>query len=133
MCAAMRQPAVTEAELVDALAQRKPGLPPPPSQPFTVHDVYIFNSESDPSRLYDTYGAGADCVYFFCEMFTCNDSWKVTAGTQPVLDGGALVFHEGRWLPRMSWAMDEFRTEYHEGFKFSLCWMRLYRLRRLDA
>ncbi|CAO2199944.1 unnamed protein product [Urochloa humidicola] len=135
-----QQPAVTEAELVDALAQRKRGLPPPPSQPFTVHDVYIFNSESHPSRLYDTYGAGADCVYFFCDMFTCHDSWKVAAGTQPVLDdGGALVgwkdtlvFHEGRWLPRIRWAMDEFRTEYHEGFKFSLCWMRLYRLRRLD-
>ncbi|KAF8669949.1 hypothetical protein HU200_051131 [Digitaria exilis] len=38
-------------------------------------------------------------------MFTCNDGWKVEAGTQPVLDAGGggelgvkdtLVFHEGQ-------------------------------------
>ncbi|CAO2176491.1 unnamed protein product [Urochloa humidicola] len=126
----------TEAELVDALAQRKWGLPPLASQPFTVHDVYIFNS--DPSHLYDRFGGGANssgCVYFFCGRFTCDDGWKVAAGTQPVLDGGGavvgwkdtLVFHEGRWLPRIRWAMDEFETNYHDD------WLRLYRLRRLDA
>ncbi|CAL5004123.1 unnamed protein product [Urochloa decumbens] len=140
----MQSPAATEAELVDALAQRKRGLPPLASQPFTVHDdVFIYNS--DPSRLYDKYGGGADssgCVYLFCDMFSCLDCWKVAAGTQPVLDSGGavvgwkdtLVYHEGtRWLPRIRWAMDEFEVEYQEGFEFSLRRMHLYRLRRLDA
>ncbi|TKW08991.1 hypothetical protein SEVIR_6G062200v4 [Setaria viridis] len=142
MCA-MQQPA-TDAELVDALARRRLGLPPQPSQPFTVHDVVvIFNS--DPSDLYDKYGGGGATssggVYFFRNQFTCDDGWKVAAGTQPVLDGvGAivgtkdtLVFHEGRWLPRTRWAMDEFKAEYQMGFDYSDYWLRLYRLRRLEG
>nr|XP_034601400.1 uncharacterized protein LOC117862001 isoform X2 [Setaria viridis] len=143
MCA-MQQPA-TDAELVDALARRRLGLPPQPSQPFTVHDVVvIFNS--DPSDLYgNKYGGGGATssggVYFFRNQFTCDDGWKVAAGTQPVLDGvGAivgtkdtLVFHEGRWLPRTRWAMDEFKAEYQMGFDYSDYWLRLYRLRRLEG
>ncbi|CAL4996675.1 unnamed protein product [Urochloa decumbens] len=126
----MQSPAATEAELVDALAQRKRGLPPLASQPFTVHDDY--GSGADPSGR----------VYLFCDMFSCLDCWKVAAGTQPVLDSGGavvgwkdtLVYHEGtRWLPRIRWAMDEFEVEYQEGFEFSLRRMHLYRLRRLDA
>ncbi|CAL4996688.1 unnamed protein product [Urochloa decumbens] len=136
----MQQHPATEADLVDALAQRKRGLPPLASQPFTVHDdVFIL----DPWRP-NKYGSGADPsgrVYLFCDMFSCLDCWKVAAGTQPVLDSGGavvgwkdtLVYHEGtRWLPRIRWAMDEFRTEYHEGIEFSLRWMHLYRLRRLN-
>ncbi|CAO2189820.1 unnamed protein product [Urochloa humidicola] len=128
-------PPATDLELVDALAQRLQGLPPVPSQPFTVHDnICIFNC--NPSYLYDKYAGGADCVYFFCSEFTYQDGWKVAVGTQPVVDGGGdivgykdtLVFHEGsRWLPRTRWAMDEFQ----KGLELSGCPTRLYRLRRL--
>lgn len=93
----------------------------------------------------DKYGGGGATssggVYFFRNQFTCDDGWKVAAGTQPVLDGvGAivgtkdtLVFHEGRWLPRTRWAMDEFKAEYQMGFDYSDFWLRLYRLRRLEG
>ncbi|CAO2206048.1 unnamed protein product [Urochloa humidicola] len=132
-------PPATDLELVDALAQRLRGLPPP-SQPFTVYTgVYIF--EYNPSDLYDKYGGGADCVYFFCNQSTRQDGWKVAAGTQRVLDGGGavvswkdtLVFHESRWLPSPRWTMDEVRAKYQEGFSYSYSddWLRLYRLRRL--
>ena len=46
----MQQQPVTDVELVDALARWRRGLPPPPSQPFTVHNVFIF--DHDPSYLY---------------------------------------------------------------------------------
>ncbi|CAL5004076.1 unnamed protein product [Urochloa decumbens] len=132
-------PPATDLELVDALAQRLRGLPSPPSQPFTVHDnIYIFND--NPSYLYDMYGGGEDCVYFFCNpAFSNQDGWKVAAGTQGILDGGGgavmgwkhtLVFHESRWLPRIRWAMDEFVANYQEAFKLSSDSMRLYRLHR---
>jgi len=48
----MQQQPVTDVELVDALARRRRGLPPPPSEPFTIHDVFIF--DHDPSYLYST-------------------------------------------------------------------------------
>jgi hypothetical protein len=93
------------------------------------------------------YGGGADassggCVYFFSDQFTYQDGWKVAAGTQPVLDGGGaivgskdtLVFHEGRWLPKTRWAMDEFSARDRDEFDFySYRSLRLYRLRWIDG
>lgn len=93
------------------------------------------------------YGGGAadssgGCVYFFSDQLTyLPDGWKVAAGTQEVLDAGGavvghkdtLVFHEGRWLPRTRWAMDEFDAMHQEGFRYSGHDLRLYRLRRLDG
>ena len=86
-------------------------------------------------------GSSGGCVYFFSDQFTYQDGWKVAAGTQRILDAGGavvgskdtLVFHEGRWLPRTRWAMDEFDAMYQEGFKYSYNDLRLYRLRRLDG
>ena len=65
----------------------------------------------------------------------------MAAGTQRILDAGGavvgskdtLVFHEGRWLPRARWAMDEFDAMYQEGFKYSYNDLRLFRLRHLDG
>ncbi|CAL5010019.1 unnamed protein product [Urochloa decumbens] len=130
-------PPPTDLELLDSLAQKLRGLLPPPSQPFTVHDgIYIFNH--NPSYLYDNYGGGADCVYFFCNQFSYQDGWKVAAQTQEIVDGSGakvglkdtLVFHESRWLPRTRWTMDEFMARYQEGFKWFSDSTRLYRLHR---
>ncbi|KAF8712876.1 hypothetical protein HU200_028652 [Digitaria exilis] len=137
---AMPQQPATDAELVDALARRMRGVPPPPSQPFTVHDDH-YTLDTDPSYLYDKYGGGgadsSGCVYFFSSQLNYDD-WT------PVLDSGGgssgtiigwkdtLVFQEGRWLPKIRWAMDEFKGEWQQGFQRSLSWLCLYRLRRLD-
>ncbi|KAF8669950.1 hypothetical protein HU200_051132 [Digitaria exilis] len=120
------------------------GLPPSPWQPFTVHDDH-YTLDTDPSYLYDKYGGGgadsSGCVYFFRSQFNYDD-WTVAAGTQPVLAAAGvgtvigwkdtLVFQEGRWLPKIRWAMDEFKAEWQQGFQHSLSWLCLYRLRRLD-
>ncbi|WVZ95099.1 hypothetical protein U9M48_040903 [Paspalum notatum var. saurae] len=109
----MQQPPVTDAELADALARRRRGLPPAPSQSFTVND-HIFLSH--PSRLYDEYGGGAGREIW--NNHHGDGGWKVAGGTQRVFDAGGgevawkdtLVFHEGlRWRPRTRWAVDEFR------------------------
>ncbi|CAN6216068.1 unnamed protein product [Urochloa humidicola] len=132
-------PPPTDLELIDALTQKLRGLPLRPTQPFTVHDdIYIFGH--NPSYLYDNYGGGADCVYFFSNQysFSFKDSWKVAAQTQVILDGSGanvglkdtLVFHESRWLPRTRWTMDEFKARYQEGFKWLSDSIRLYRLHR---
>ncbi|KAJ1275874.1 hypothetical protein BS78_05G169400 [Paspalum vaginatum] len=139
----MRQQAAetTDAELLEALARRRWGQPPAPSQPFTVHDAFIFDSH--PARLYDENGRGAGCVYFFSEPRSTTHylerqgerGWKVAGGTRRLMDGGGrevgskdtLVFHEGRWLPRTRWAMDEF--DEHKNYQERE--LRLYRLRRL--
>lgn len=57
-----QQQPVTDVELVDALARRRRGLPPPPSQSFTVHDgddvfIFIYN----PSNLYSTPDTTSPC------------------------------------------------------------------------
>ncbi|KAJ1275870.1 hypothetical protein BS78_05G169000 [Paspalum vaginatum] len=141
--------AVTDVQLLEALRRRRLRLPPAPSHPFTVHDVslYVYNlSSHHPSKLYDEYGGGAaGCVYLFADQLTNKDheGWKVAGGTQRVPDAGGsevgrkntLVFHEGRWLRRARWAMDEFNYTKHDEESWLACDMvdlRLYRLRRLD-
>jgi len=53
MTAVQQQQSVTDVELVDALSRRRRGLPLPPSQSFTVHDI-IFIFDRSPSYLYST-------------------------------------------------------------------------------
>ena len=63
----------------------------------------------------------------------------MAAGTQRILDGGGavvgskdtLVFHEGRWLPRARWVLDEFESMDYEGIELRDHNLRLYRLWRL--
>ncbi|TVU01651.1 hypothetical protein EJB05_52882 [Eragrostis curvula] len=139
----------TDAELVEALARRRLGLPPPP---FAVHELAsFFHYDSHPSQLYERFGGGdavssGGCVYFFSDQIGAHD-WKVASGNERVFDADAgggeeigskltLVFDDSRWgiqQGTMRWVMDEFDAA-HDDHRGEIPWrlydLRLYRLRR---
>ncbi|TVU43360.1 hypothetical protein EJB05_09824 [Eragrostis curvula] len=143
----------TDAELVEALARRRLGLPPPP---FAVHELdSFFHYNSHPFQLYERFGgddadvSSGECVYFFSDQIGIGaHDWKVASGNQRVFDADAggggeeigckltLVFDDSRWGIQQGttrWIMDEFDAA-HDDRRGEIPWrlydLRLYRLRR---
>ncbi|KAJ1275865.1 hypothetical protein BS78_05G168600 [Paspalum vaginatum] len=125
--------AETDAELLEALARWRRDQPPAPSQPFTIQDIFIFDSHL--TRLYDEYERGAGgCVYFFSEprsTMHClkhhgERGWKVAGRTRWLMDGGGREVGSKDTLAIDE--LDEFNAKYENYREQELCLYRLHRL-----